>query len=65
MRSPWQFAQSFIIPEKVTPKTITEQNFRGMTLDPKSIDLLISLYATADKELYFGVGRNLLFHVYQ
>lgn len=41
MRSPWQFAQSFIIPEKVTPKTITEQNFRGMTLDPKSIDLLI------------------------
>lgn len=65
MRSPLHLIQSMFVEEKKIPGTILEQNYGGVDLKPSTIDLLMNIYSTADKELYFGVGRNYLFHVYQ
>lgn len=65
MRSPVHFVQSWFVEKKKIPGTILEQNYRGVDLKPSTINFLMNIYSTADKELYFGVGRNYLFHVYQ
>lgn len=57
--------QSWFVEERKIPGTILEQNYKGVDLESNTITLLMDLYACADKELYFGVGRYYLFQVYQ
>ena len=64
MRSPKEFVHHLFFGSEKVEATVNDQRIVGWKFGDNTLDLLTKIYYETDKELIFGLGRNLLYQVY-